>query len=47
MIAGLDHLQGLKTGEPIRVVRITRVGQAARDFKTDDEAFKKLMGQRK
>ena len=28
---------------PIRSIRITRVGQAARDFKTDDEAFKKLM----
>ena len=38
------HLQGLKAGEPIRSIRITRVGQAARDFKTDDEAFKTLMG---
>jgi carboxypeptidase Q len=43
VIAGLDHLQGLKKGEPIRAARITRVGQAARDFKTDDEAFGKLM----
>ena len=43
VIAGADHLQGLKKGEPIRSIRITRVGQAARDFKTDDEAFKKLM----
>ncbi len=47
VIAGLDHLQGLKKGEPIRAARITRVGQAARDFKTDDEAFGKLMGQKK
>jgi len=44
VIAGLSHLQGLKAGEPIRSIRITRVGQAARDFKTDDEAFKTLMG---
>ena len=36
-------LQSLKQGEQIRSARITRVGQAARDFKTDDEAFKKLM----
>jgi cyclophilin family peptidyl-prolyl cis-trans isomerase len=43
VIAGADHLQGLKKGEPIRSIRITRVGQAARDFKTDDEGFEKLM----
>jgi len=43
VIAGLGQLPGVKKGEPIRAVRITRVGQAARDFKTDDEAFKKLM----
>jgi len=43
VIAGADRLQGLKKGEPIRSVRITRVGQAARDFKTDDEAFGRLM----
>jgi carboxypeptidase Q len=43
VIAGLGQLQGLQKGEPIRAVRITRVGQAARDFKTDDEAFGKLM----
>ena len=29
--------------DPIRSIRITRVGQAARDFKTDDESFKKLV----
>jgi len=47
VIAGLSHLQGLKAGEPIRSIRITRVGQAARDFKTDDEAFKTLMAPKK
>jgi hypothetical protein len=43
VIAGLDLLQDLKKGDAIRSIRITRVGQAARDFKTDDEAFKKLL----
>ena len=47
VIAGLGQLPDLKKGEPIRSVRITRVGQAARDFKTDDEAFGKLMGTKK
>jgi len=42
-IAGLDLLKTLKKGEGIRSVRIVRVGQAARDFKTDDEAFQKLL----
>jgi len=42
-IAGLDLLKALKKGDPIRSIRIVRVGQAARDFKTDDEAFKKLL----
>jgi carboxypeptidase Q len=43
-VAGLDLLKTLKKGEAIRSIRIVRVGQAARDFKTDDEAFKKLLG---
>jgi len=47
VIAGADQVQGLKKGDQIRSVRITRVGQAARDFKTDDEAFKRLMAQQK
>ena len=34
----------LKKGDTIRAIRITRVGQAAREFKTDDDGFKKLMG---
>jgi len=42
-IAGLDLLAKLKKGDAIRSIRIVRVGQAARDFKTDDEAFKKLL----
>jgi len=42
-IAGLDLLAKVKKGDAIRSIRIIRVGQAARDFKTDDEAFKKLL----
>jgi hypothetical protein len=42
-IAGLDLVKTVKKGEAIRSIRIVRVGQAARDFKTDDEAFKKLL----
>ena len=40
-------LQDIKKGDAIRSIRITRVGQAARDFKTDDEAFKGMMGKKK
>jgi hypothetical protein len=36
-------LKTVKKGDAIRSIRIVRVGQAARDFKTDDEAFKKLL----
>lgn len=43
VVAGLGQLQDIKKGDPIRSIRITRVGQAARDFKTGDEAFKKLL----
>jgi hypothetical protein len=46
-IAGLDLLKTLKKGEAIRSIRIVRVGQAARDFKTDDEAFQKLLETKK
>jgi hypothetical protein len=42
-VAGLDLLKTVKKGDAIRSIRIIRVGQAARDFKTDDEAFKKLL----
>jgi cyclophilin family peptidyl-prolyl cis-trans isomerase len=43
VVAGLSQLQEIKKGDPIRSIRFTRVGQAARDFKTDDEAFNKLV----
>jgi len=46
VIAGLSQLESLKKGDAIRSIRITRVGQAARDFKTDDDAFKKLMAKK-
>jgi hypothetical protein len=46
-IAGLDLLRAVKKGDAIRSIRIVRVGQAARDFKTDDEAFKKLLESKK
>jgi cyclophilin family peptidyl-prolyl cis-trans isomerase len=42
-IAGLDLLKTVKKGDAIRSIRIVRVGDAARDFKTDDESFKKLL----
>ena len=42
-IAGLDLLKTIKKGDAIRSIRIVRVGPAARDFKTDDEAFKNLL----
>jgi len=42
-IAGLDLLKTVKKGDAVRSIRIVRVGQAARDFKTDDEAFRKLL----
>jgi carboxypeptidase Q len=44
VIAGADLLTALTKDMPVRSVRITRVGQDARDFKTDDESFKKLLG---
>jgi hypothetical protein len=46
-VAGLDLLKAVKKGDAIRSVRIVRVGQAARDFKTDDEAFNKLIEAKK
>jgi hypothetical protein len=47
VIAGLGLLQDIKRDDAIRSIRITRVGQAARDFKTDDEAFSKLVAEAK
>ena len=46
-IAGLDLLPAVKKGDAIRSIRIVRVGQSARDFKTDDEAFRKLLESKK
>ena len=43
IVAGLGALKDIKKADPIRNIRITRVGQAARDFKTDDAAFKALV----
>lgn len=43
IVAGVGELSEVKKGEAIRGIRITRVGDAARNFKTDDEAFNKLM----
>jgi Zn-dependent M28 family amino/carboxypeptidase/cyclophilin family peptidyl-prolyl cis-trans isomerase len=43
IIAGMSALTELKAADTIRNVRIVRVGQAAREFKTDDGAFKALM----
>ena len=42
-VAGLSQLTEIKKGDPIRSIRITRVGQPARDFKTDDETFSKMV----
>ncbi len=39
VIAGADYLAQIKKSDAIRSVRITRVGQAASGFKTDDEGF--------
>lgn len=44
VIAGLKTLSNVAKDDPIRSVRILRVGQAARDFDTGDEGFKKLLG---
>jgi hypothetical protein len=43
LIAGADLLAGIRKAEPIRSIRITRVGQAAREFRTDDEGFNALL----
>ncbi|MEW5983068.1 MAG: M20/M25/M40 family metallo-hydrolase [Acidobacteriota bacterium] len=43
VIAGEDLLRTFKKGDRIRSVRIIRAGQVARGFRTDNEAFAKLM----
>jgi hypothetical protein len=47
VVVGLGELQGFKKGDVIRAIRITRVGDAARNFKSDDEAFKALLAPKK
>jgi hypothetical protein len=42
-MAGADVLKKLQKVDSVPSVRIIRVGQAAKDFKTDNEAFKKLL----
>jgi cyclophilin family peptidyl-prolyl cis-trans isomerase len=43
VVAGASVLSEIKATDAIRSVRIVRVGQAARDFKTDDDGFKALL----
>jgi cyclophilin family peptidyl-prolyl cis-trans isomerase len=43
VVAGFDSMKDFVKDEPVRNVRIIRVGKAALDFKTDDEAFAKLL----
>jgi carboxypeptidase Q len=45
VIAGADLLAEITRSEPIRSIRITRVGQAASDFRTDDEGFNRLLAE--
>jgi carboxypeptidase Q len=47
VVAGLNDLREVKKGDVIRAIRITRVGEPARNFKTDDEAFGKLLAAKK
>ena len=46
VIGGLGQLEALKKGDVVRSIRITRVGDGARNFKTDDEALGKLLGKK-
>ncbi|MBM3312548.1 MAG: hypothetical protein FJY80_13700 [Candidatus Aminicenantes bacterium] len=43
LVAGANVLKKLKKDDPVRSVRIIRVGPAAREFKTDNATFKKLL----
>jgi hypothetical protein len=43
LIAGAEVLKNLRKDDEIKTIRIIRVGQAAKDFKTDNESFQKLM----
>jgi cyclophilin family peptidyl-prolyl cis-trans isomerase len=43
VIAGAGVMEKLTKDDPIRSIRIIRVGQAATDFKTDNDSFQKLL----
>jgi len=43
LIAGAGVLKKMKAEDAVRSVRIIRVGQAAREFKTDNATFQKLL----
>jgi len=43
VIAGIEVVKILRKDDEIKSIRIIRVGPEARDFKTDDESFKKLL----
>lgn len=43
VIAGAGVLEKLTKDDAIQSIRITRVGQAATDFKTDNDSFQKLL----
>ena len=43
VVAGAHRLADLAAGDEIRTVRIIRAGEAAREFATDDETFRRLL----
>ena len=43
-VAGADIVKKLKKDDAVRSIRIIRVGQAAKEFKTDNATFRKLIG---
>jgi hypothetical protein len=43
VVAGFHTLGDLQAGDEIRTVRIIRAGEAAREFATDDETFRRLL----
>jgi hypothetical protein len=45
VVAGEHRFGDLAPGDEIRSVRIIRAGEAAREFATDDEAFRRLLGE--
>ena len=43
VIDGMDVVNSIKQGDRIKTVRIIRVGEKAKAFKTDNDAFNKLI----